>query len=91
MAKVMWDAAYPGNTRGFLHWLAVVARGGTRRMARFRHGDATGELVHATRFFQDAIVYFAGRTEDHALSFRQTHAIRRTPRDVCSYGRISSR
>lgn len=86
MAKVMWDAAYPGNTWGFLHWLAVVSRKGTRRVARFRHGNATGELVHAARFFQDAIVHFAGRTEDHALSFCQAHAIRRTPRDVCSYG-----
>lgn len=56
MAKVMWDAAYPGNTWGFLHWLAVVAaeEHGTL-WRRFRHGDATGELVHATRFFQDAL------------------------------------
>lgn len=67
MAKVMWDAAYPGNTWGFLNWFAVVASWGTWCVARFRYRDATGKLVHATGFLQDAIVHFACRTEDRSM------------------------
>lgn len=86
MTKIVRDAAYPGNMWGFLNWLTVVASRGTGRVARFRHRDATRKLVHATGLLQDAIVHFAGRTEDHTLRFCQTYTIWRTPRDICSYG-----
>lgn len=86
MTKIVRDAAYPGNVWGFLNWFIVVASGGTGRVAGFRHRDATGKLVHATGFLQDAIVHFAGRTEDHTLRFCQTYTIRRTPREICSDG-----
>lgn len=89
MTEVMWDAADPGHIWGFLNWLTVVASGGTGRVARFGQRDATRKLVHATGFLQDAIVHFACRTEDHALRFCQTDTVRRTPRDIRSYGRVS--
>lgn len=88
MTKVMWDAAYSGNIRDFLNWLAVIASWGTWCVSRFRHRDATRKLVHATGFLQDAIVHFAGRTEDHALGFCQTHTLRGAPGDICCYWRI---
>lgn len=86
MTKIVRDAAYPGNVCGFLNCFTVVAGRGTGCVARFRHRDATRKLVHATGFLQDAIVHFAGRTEDHTLRFCQTHTIRRTPRGIYSYG-----
>lgn len=54
-------------------------------MARLRHRDATGELVHTTGLLQDAIVHLARGAEDHALGFGEAHTIRRTPREICGH------
>lgn len=59
-------------------------------MARFRHRDATGKLVHAAGLLQDAVVHFARRAEDHALGFRQPDAIGGAPGHVSRDGRVSS-
>lgn len=86
MTKVVRDAAYSGNTGGFLNWLAVTAGQGAGCVSRIRHRDATRELVHAAGLLQDAVVHSARRAEDHALGFRQAHTLRGAPGDICCHG-----
>lgn len=90
MTEVMWGAADPGGVQGLLHCFTVAAAGGAGRVAHFRHRDATGKLVHAAGLLQDAVVHLVCGAEDHALRLCQTPTIRRTPREVCSDGRVSS-
>lgn len=90
VTEVMRDAANPGDTGGFLSWSTVAASGGAGRVARLRHGDIAGQLVHATGLLQDAVVHLAGGAEDHALGFRQAHTIGGPPGEVCRHGRVAS-